>query len=87
MLSGRVLVVDDDDRGHPPARGIREGSHVAVTAKAMKGDRERCLEAGATGYVSKPVDPLELVGLVVSLIDRGGAAPGAAAVGMGRGEV
>ena len=37
---------------------------IAVTAQAMLGDKERCLEAGAVGYISKPVNVEELVKLL-----------------------
>jgi two-component system, cell cycle response regulator DivK len=37
---------------------------LALTAQAMQGDRERFLEAGFDGYLSKPVDVAELVGVV-----------------------
>ncbi|MGK3992535.1 HAMP domain-containing protein [Sorangium sp. So ce1024] len=37
---------------------------IAVTARAMKGDREKCLEAGATDYISKPVDTDQLLALL-----------------------
>jgi CheY-like chemotaxis protein len=37
---------------------------VAVTAKAMKGDREKCIEAGAWDYLSKPVDPERMLSVL-----------------------
>ncbi len=40
---------------------------VAMTAHAMKGDRERCLAAGMDGYVSKPLQPMELFATIESL--------------------
>ena len=40
---------------------------VAVTAQAMVGDREKCLEAGADAYISKPVDVDKLLQLLRSL--------------------
>ena len=41
---------------------------IAVTAQAMLGDRERCLEAGATGYVSKPINVDTLTALITKYI-------------------
>ncbi|WP_129716859.1 response regulator [Pedobacter sp. SYP-B3415] len=37
---------------------------IAVTAQAMVGDRERCLDAGADGYISKPINVEELIKLL-----------------------
>jgi CheY-like chemotaxis protein len=43
---------------------------VAVTAKAMKGDRQKCIEAGAWDYLSKPVDPAHLLGVLKGWLCR-----------------
>ncbi len=41
---------------------------IAVTAQAMKGDRERCLAAGADAYISKPIDIDKLLDELESLL-------------------
>jgi CheY-like chemotaxis protein len=43
---------------------------VAVTAKAMKGDRERCIEAGAWDYLSKPVDREQLLTVLKAWLQK-----------------
>jgi CheY-like chemotaxis protein len=43
---------------------------VAVTAKAMKGDREKCIEAGAWDYLSKPVETQQLLAVLRAWLRR-----------------
>jgi CheY-like chemotaxis protein len=62
--------------GFETMRIIRQNSRfrdlpiIAVTAKAMKGDRERCLQAGAWDYLAKPVDADELLALLRAWLFR-----------------
>ena len=58
---------------------------VAMTAHAMKGDRERCLETGMSGYVSKPIRSRELDEALVELfVPAETATPDAASSAAGR---
>jgi len=56
--------------GYATMRAIREIAElrqlpmIALTAKAMMGDREKCIEAGASDYVTKPVDTDQLLSLM-----------------------
>jgi HAMP domain-containing protein/signal transduction histidine kinase/CheY-like chemotaxis protein len=63
-----IMMPDMD--GYDTMRAIRKLSKfrslpiIALTAKAMKGDREKCIEAGASDYISKPVDTEQLLALL-----------------------
>jgi CheY-like chemotaxis protein len=41
---------------------------VAMTAHAMKGDRERCLDAGMDDYIAKPIQPAELMAAISRVV-------------------
>ncbi|HEV2296229.1 MAG TPA: response regulator, partial [Tepidisphaeraceae bacterium] len=63
-----IMMPDMD--GYDTMRAIRKLAKyrslpiIALTAKAMKGDREKCIEAGASDYIAKPVDTEQLLSLL-----------------------
>jgi len=59
-------------------RGLPSGDRIpliACTAKSKEGERERCLNAGASGYVSKPVDTRELLRVLGEWLPGPGPTP------------
>jgi CheY-like chemotaxis protein len=77
----RAILMDvsmPDMNGLEATRAIREneaatGAHtpiIGVTAHALKGDRERCMEAGMDDYLSKPVSPDKLSAIVKRWMDK-----------------
>jgi CheY-like chemotaxis protein len=68
MVLMDIMMPDMD--GYTTMREIRRAPQfrtlpiLALTAKAMKGDREKCLDAGASDYIAKPVNTDQLVSLM-----------------------
>jgi CheY-like chemotaxis protein len=68
--------------GYEATRRIRGGANltcvdieiIAMTANAMKGDREKCLEAGMNNYISKPMKSADLAGVIAESVARIAAA-------------
>jgi len=63
-----VMIPEMD--GHETTRALRSDRRfrdlpiIALTAKAMKGDREKSIAAGASDYITKPVDIEQLISLM-----------------------
>jgi len=78
MQAGYDLVLMDiqmpEMDGYESARAIRKAGYglpiIAMTANAMKGDQEKCLEAGMDDYLSKPINPKEMLDKIEEWSDR-----------------
>lgn len=70
ILLDMMLPDIDGYEAIPLIKDIESAKNIpiyAVTAQAMVGDKERCLEAGADGYISKPIDVDKLMEVLSAL--------------------
>ncbi|MBC8315811.1 MAG: response regulator [Bacteroidetes bacterium] len=70
MMRSELVYMMPQMDGYEAMREIRKDSRyttlpiIALTAKAMKGDREKCIQAGANDYLSKPVQTEKFLSLL-----------------------
>ncbi|MEX2115059.1 MAG: ammonium transporter [Pirellulales bacterium] len=79
FAAARMIRQREDARAEI-AENVQRLPIVALTANAIKGDREHCLAAGMDGYLTKPIDPESLIDLVESFINNGSRDQGASAL-------
>ena len=60
----KVLTGIDPIKHMVAAQGLPDLPIVALTGKVVAGERQRCIEAGAHGYVPKPVNTVELIAAI-----------------------
>lgn len=66
-LTATRLIKTDATLAHVPV--------VALTANAMQGDKERCLEAGCSGYITKPINTKEFASTVTTFLKAQPSSP------------
>ena len=65
--TAEIRALEASQRGTGPKRRV---PIIALTANALKGDREQCIAAGMTDYISKPLDPRLLIATLNKLLGR-----------------